>query len=109
MFFVTVLKELIYRFPKNLELKQQWVKTIKCDNFEPSSHSRVCSKHFASDCFVGNPWSSKRILSATAIPNVSYTCETPQLQEMDILTIPVIQTQNETATYNSLHNQYLSF
>ena len=92
-----VLKELIYRFPKNLELKQQWVKAIKCDNFEPSSHSRVCSKHFTSDCFVGSPWSSKRILSVTAIPNASYVCETQHMQEMDIPNVPVIETENETA------------
>ena len=87
-----------HQFPKNPELKKQWVKAIKCDNFEPSSHSRVCSKHFASDCFVGSPWSSKRILSVTAIPNVSYVCKTQHMQETDIINVPGIETENETAS-----------
>lgn len=75
------------------------------------SHTRICSKHFASDCFVKSPWSSKRVLKANAIPNVSNVHETHNerhIQEMDVLNIPCIETENETAKYNSFHDQYLN-
>ncbi|XP_020299063.1 THAP domain-containing protein 1-like [Pseudomyrmex gracilis] len=86
-----------HQFPKNPELQQQWRKAIKCGNFNPSSHARVCSKHFSSDCFVESPWSSKRILKSNAIPNVPHILETRHMQEKDILNVPCIETKNKTA------------
>lgn len=36
-----------FSFPKNVEVKKQWLKNIALDlNFEVKQHHKVCSKHF---------------------------------------------------------------
>lgn len=62
----------------------------------------------ACECFVENPCNSKRVSKAIiAISNESDVPETQHMQETDILNVPCIETENEIAKYNSLHDQYL--
>ncbi|KAF3842487.1 hypothetical protein F7725_024438 [Dissostichus mawsoni] len=39
-------------FPTKLELRRQWLVKIRRDNFTISSHSKVCSRHFATDQLI---------------------------------------------------------
>ncbi|KAF3835800.1 hypothetical protein F7725_028358 [Dissostichus mawsoni] len=39
-------------FPTKLELRRQWLIKIRRDNFTISSHSKVCSRHFATDQLI---------------------------------------------------------
>ncbi|XP_076246752.1 uncharacterized protein LOC143186836 isoform X2 [Calliopsis andreniformis] len=95
----TVLKKKKnYRFPKDLELKKQWIQAIQRDNFEPSSHTKVCSKHFANDCFVQNPWSSRRVLKPDAVPNVLNVSEMHHIQELHSVNVPWIESENRKAS-----------
>ena len=91
--------------PKNPNLRQEWINAIKCENFKPLPHWRICSKHFSSDCFVESPWNSKRILKADAVPTVSDVSEMQHIHETDILNVPCIEMENEIAKYNSLYDQ----
>nr|CAD7206195.1 unnamed protein product [Timema douglasi] len=40
-----------HSFPKNEELKKKWVLLTRRQNFIPTQASKLCSKHFTSDCF----------------------------------------------------------
>nr|CAD7460870.1 unnamed protein product [Timema tahoe] len=40
-----------HSFPKNEELKKKWVLLTRRQNFTPTQASKLCSKHFTSDCF----------------------------------------------------------
>nr|CAD7424290.1 unnamed protein product [Timema monikensis] len=40
-----------HSFPKNEELKRKWVLLTRRQNFIPTQASKLCSKHFTSDCF----------------------------------------------------------
>ncbi|QQP53535.1 THAP domaincontaining protein 5like, partial [Caligus rogercresseyi] len=42
----------LHIFPKDEELKKMWLRSIKRNDFVPSRHSRVCSRHFQESCFV---------------------------------------------------------
>ncbi|XP_076299443.1 uncharacterized protein LOC143218242 [Lasioglossum baleicum] len=90
-----------HKFPKDPELREKWIKAINCENFEPSAHSRVCSKHFESDCFVGNSWSSKRNLRYDTIPRVSEVPEVSRIQPTEVANIPCIKIENESASLNN--------
>jgi len=43
---------------------------MRRDNFTPSKQSKLCSKHFTSDCYNINPWSSQKKLKDNAIPSI---------------------------------------
>ena len=40
-----------YKFPKNENLKQQWLLKIKRINIQLMQHARICHLHFERDCF----------------------------------------------------------
>ena len=40
------IKLALYKFPKNPELRQNWIRAISRYNWTPSKFSRVCAKHF---------------------------------------------------------------
>ncbi|XP_076296541.1 uncharacterized protein LOC143216874 [Lasioglossum baleicum] len=91
-----------HKFPKNPELREKWIKAINRKDFEPSVHSRICSKHFEKDCFVGNAWSTKRNLKYDALPCVlKAPPETPRTQPIEIVSIPCIKTEIESASSNN--------
>eukprot|EP00105_Crassostrea_gigas_P027917 XP_011449409.1 PREDICTED: THAP domain-containing protein 1-like [Crassostrea gigas] len=35
-----------FRIPKDEHLRAKWISAIKRDDWEPSDHTRICSKHF---------------------------------------------------------------
>ncbi|XP_046742986.1 uncharacterized protein LOC124409426 [Diprion similis] len=39
------------QFPKNLLSRQAWIKFVDIPNWEPNDNTRLCSKHFAENCF----------------------------------------------------------
>ena len=44
----------LHKFPKDANLKRQWVKFVqvkRADFLEPSEDSVVCSSHFSLDCY----------------------------------------------------------
>ena len=43
-----------YKFPKNENLKQQWLLKIKRVNIQLMQHARICHLHFEPDCFKHN-------------------------------------------------------
>lgn len=38
----------LYRFPKNKNLRQLWTMALRRVNWEPTSSSRICGRHFQS-------------------------------------------------------------
>ena len=43
-----------FKFPKDPQLKRQWLTAIKRELFEPKDHSVVCAKHFKQEDFKKN-------------------------------------------------------
>ena len=39
-----------YKFPRNWNLKQQWLLKIKCSNIQTMQHTRIFHLHFEADC-----------------------------------------------------------
>lgn len=44
--------------------------TMRRDGFTPSKQSKLCGKHFTSDCYDVNPWSSQKKLRDDAVPSM---------------------------------------
>lgn len=42
----------LYTFPKDPDRRKIWIQKVKRQNFLPTEHSRLCSKHFDYDQFV---------------------------------------------------------
>ncbi|KAM4045761.1 THAP domain-containing protein 2-like [Anomaloglossus baeobatrachus] len=40
-----------HRFPSNPERRKQWLNLVNRENFSPSLHTFLCSKHFEESCF----------------------------------------------------------
>ncbi|KYB24654.1 hypothetical protein TcasGA2_TC031713 [Tribolium castaneum] len=57
-----------HRFPQDMELKKKWVIALKRKNFNPTTASRVCSKHFEKKDFVFQ--FGKLILMTNAVPSI---------------------------------------
>ncbi|KFM69304.1 THAP domain-containing protein 1, partial [Stegodyphus mimosarum] len=58
-----------HRFPKNPELRAEWIKAIRRLNWEPTKYSRLCSEHFSEDRI--DKYSQHRVyLRENAVPNV---------------------------------------
>lgn len=36
----------VFGFPKDVSLRQKWLKAIPRDNFEPTNNTKVCEAHF---------------------------------------------------------------
>ena len=67
-----------HTFPRDKELRLQWIQKIRRANWKPSKHSRLCSEHFTNDQFTDTPDSDnvqmdcstrrRRTLKAHAVP-----------------------------------------
>ena len=42
----------MYRFPKELEMKEKWINAIARKNWTVTPFLRVCARHFSTDDFV---------------------------------------------------------
>jgi len=52
-------------------LLKQWITTIKKDNWQPSTASRVCSSHFQLSDFVDTPGIKRKILKSNIVPSIN--------------------------------------
>ncbi|KAF2885822.1 hypothetical protein ILUMI_20350, partial [Ignelater luminosus] len=59
---------IILRFPKDIELKNKWIKAVRRENWSPSERSVLCSTHFVEDCF--NRTLSLTRLRSDAVPTI---------------------------------------
>ena len=46
------IKITFHAFPKDTTLRIKWIKSIARDNWQPSKHSKLCSRHFQNKDFV---------------------------------------------------------
>ncbi|CAH0596845.1 unnamed protein product [Chrysodeixis includens] len=89
-----------HRYPKDPDIKSQWVAATRRFNWNPSQYSLVCSQHFTEDCFIN--LKNRRRLLASAVPTlylpiVSFATDSdepkpstsnPELQKKNDLTSP---------------------
>lgn len=59
---------IVFSFPKDPELRKQWVLATRRDGFNPSSSSALCSKHFREEDFI--IFVGKRNLHKDAVPTL---------------------------------------
>ncbi|XP_071992319.1 THAP domain-containing protein 2-like isoform X1 [Engystomops pustulosus] len=57
-----------HRFPSNPERRKQWLNLVNRDNFSPSLHTFLCSKHFEESCFDRTGQTVR--LRANAVPTI---------------------------------------
>uniref|UniRef100_A0A668S9M9 THAP domain-containing protein 1 n=1 Tax=Oreochromis aureus TaxID=47969 RepID=A0A668S9M9_OREAU len=63
------VSHLFHSFPKDSELRAQWLIKIRRDGFTVTTRSRVCSRHFETgEIFVSS--SGKRCLQPKAVPSL---------------------------------------
>ena len=85
----------VFHFPKNENLKIQWLKAIPRADYSPTQYSVVCAKHFVSgdiireDIYLLPDGTTKKIptkvrLSVTAVP-----CIFPNLPAYLSKTVPI--------------------
>uniref|UniRef100_A0A1E1VXX4 THAP-type domain-containing protein n=1 Tax=Pectinophora gossypiella TaxID=13191 RepID=A0A1E1VXX4_PECGO len=55
-------------FPRHPKMKEKWINVTRRNNWFPSKHSVICSRHFTKDCFVMTK--SRRRLLGSAIPTL---------------------------------------
>ena len=65
-----------HKFPKcDKELREKWIRAVRCDSWVPSASSKLCSDHFTEDCFTTKPKQKgrflKKRLSTNHISNLS--------------------------------------
>ncbi|CAH1381999.1 unnamed protein product, partial [Tenebrio molitor] len=56
-----------HRFPANKNLKAQWIRAIRRENFTPTYHSVICGKHFKEGDFLRKV--PTKVLKSDAIPS----------------------------------------
>lgn len=60
---------ILLRFPSDGDTKGIWIaKTMRGENWFPTSNSTICSKHFTPDCFMG--MKGRRKLLHASIPTL---------------------------------------
>jgi len=60
-----------HKFPiENSNLCRSWTIALKRDNFKPSKHSFLCSKHFLSSDYVSSIADEKPHLKPSAVPSI---------------------------------------
>ncbi|KAK5643813.1 hypothetical protein RI129_007658 [Pyrocoelia pectoralis] len=57
-----------HRFPADKNLKSQWIRAIRRENFNPTKDSVICGKHFKDDDFLRKV--PTKVLNSDAIPSV---------------------------------------
>ncbi|XP_055520024.1 THAP domain-containing protein 3-like isoform X2 [Leucoraja erinacea] len=57
-----------HRFPRNPRRRMEWVQLVRRENFHPTSHTFLCSKHFEQTCF--DRTGQTRRLRENAVPTI---------------------------------------
>lgn len=60
----------LYRFPKDLSRKNEWLKFINKPNWQPTARSVICSQHFLEECFDRSSSCSSVRLKSNAVPTL---------------------------------------
>ena len=70
----------MFRFPTDAAICEVWVRKLKTVDYWPSKHSKLCERHFTSDCFEIEPSKARSLgyarlqLKKDAIPTLfNYT------------------------------------
>ncbi|CAG4955207.1 unnamed protein product [Colias eurytheme] len=58
----------IFRFPKDPDIKKEWIDATGRDDWSPTKNSVICSRHFSTDCFFNRK--SRRFLLPSAVPTL---------------------------------------
>ncbi|CAF4943838.1 unnamed protein product [Pieris macdunnoughi] len=74
-----------HRFPNNPQLKDAWIKCTRRINWNPKSHSRICSKHFDPSCFQQK--SNRTYLNPHSIPTLFMKASVRIRHDMRLLCI----------------------
>ncbi|XP_078393033.1 THAP domain-containing protein 2-like isoform X2 [Cetorhinus maximus] len=56
------------RFPSNPRRRTEWIRLVRRENFKPSKHTFLCSKHFEQTCF--DRTGQTRRLREDAVPTI---------------------------------------
>ncbi|XP_069687541.1 uncharacterized protein [Periplaneta americana] len=60
-----------HRFPHSRpEMLKKWVQALRWENWSPSIHSCICSKHFTDECYQVRPGVLVRLLKPEAVPTI---------------------------------------
>ncbi|KAK0088745.1 hypothetical protein PV325_010852 [Microctonus aethiopoides] len=51
-------------------MRDRWIEAMRCENFQPTQYTRICSKHFTPDCYVSKSPGSKKLLKKDAVPSI---------------------------------------
>ncbi|XP_067871151.1 THAP domain-containing protein 2-like [Heterodontus francisci] len=57
-----------HRFPSNPRRRTEWIRLVRRENFKPSKHTFLCSKHFEQTCF--DRTGQTRRLREDAVPTI---------------------------------------
>ncbi|XP_059827814.1 THAP domain-containing protein 2-like isoform X1 [Hypanus sabinus] len=57
-----------HRFPSNPRRRMEWIQLVRRENFKPSKHTFLCSKHFEQTCF--DRTGQTRRLREDAVPTI---------------------------------------
>ncbi|GCC29250.1 hypothetical protein chiPu_0007688 [Chiloscyllium punctatum] len=57
-----------HRFPSNPWRRTEWIRLVRRENFKPSKHTFLCSKHFEQTCF--DRTGQTRRLREDAVPTI---------------------------------------
>lgn len=69
MFLITFLCIFFFRFPKDPQLRQQWIRAVHRKNFVPSATAVLCTKHFQCEDIDRSSLSTVRIRE-NAVPAI---------------------------------------
>ncbi|XP_043546681.1 THAP domain-containing protein 2-like isoform X2 [Chiloscyllium plagiosum] len=62
------LRSAAYEFPSNPWRRTEWIRLVRRENFKPSKHTFLCSKHFEQTCF--DRTGQTRRLREDAVPTI---------------------------------------
>ena len=90
------------KFPKDANLKRQWVKFVQVKRahfVEPSVHSVICSNHFSPDCYENSYMAEIGLTKKKQLPETKWfeECEEPEVSFAEISTkISAVRWFNKT-------------
>lgn len=67
--YMCIIFSTYHSFPNDQELKKKWIVALRRDAFVPTVYSKLCSKHFARQCFVQERFGG-RWLKPDAVPTL---------------------------------------
>ncbi|CAH1635246.1 unnamed protein product [Spodoptera littoralis] len=99
-----------HSFPKNENIKEEWIRRVGRPDWKWKTHSRICSKHFSPDNYLHNEYSTKRRLKFDAVPLINLSeADSMSSERRHIHSIPpAVQGQGISTTSEHGHVQCIS-